>query len=36
MVEWSIRQRRFRDVRTGEVVTQVPILEMKFFEEVVE
>lgn len=29
-----IRSRKFRDTRTGEIVTQIPILEMEYFEEV--
>jgi len=32
--EWAIQSKRFRDKRTGEIVTQVPILEISHFEEV--
>ena len=33
-MQWEIASKRFRDKRTGEIVTQVPILEMRYFEEV--
>lgn len=33
-MDWVIRSKRFRDKRTGEIVTQIPILEISPFEEV--
>jgi hypothetical protein len=33
-MEWEICPKRFRDMRTGEIKTQIPILEMEFFEEI--
>ena len=29
-----ITNKKFRDIRTGEIKEQIPILEMKYFEEV--
>ncbi len=31
-----IESKKYKDTRTGKIVTQVPILEMKYFEEVKE
>lgn len=34
-MEFEIKQKKFKDIRTGEIVTQIPILEFKYFVEVV-
>ena len=31
-----IESKKYRDTRTGEIKTQIPIMEMQYFEEVVE
>jgi len=31
-----MQSKQFKDTRTGEIVTQVPIMEMKYFKEVQE
>lgn len=35
-MNWEIRTKRYRDTRTGEIKTRIPILEMQYFEEVEE
>ena len=36
MEEWTVTQKRFRDKRTGEIVTQFSVLDIANFEEVTE
>lgn len=31
---YEIKQKKFKDIRTGEIVTQIPILEIKYFVEI--
>lgn len=33
---WEIENKKFIDTRNGDIVTQVPILEMEYFEEIVD
>jgi hypothetical protein len=36
MSKWVIEPTKFRDIRTGEIVTQFNIFDIKFMEKVVE
>lgn len=33
-MEYEIKQKKFKDIRTGEIVTQFSILDIKYFKEI--